>query len=272
MTIRQLQGQAVEKIWGRRDLPAHYGDASGSAEPVGEIWFSDDSAPDLLVKCLFTSEKLSIQVHPDDDQARASGHRCGKEEAWYVLSAEPGAVIGAGFASELTGEALRAAALDGSIEALMTWHPVKRGDFFHVPAGTVHAIGAGLSLVEIQQNVDLTYRLYDYGRPRELHLDDGIAAAVAVPFVPAAIRQSGIAREVLAESAKFSIERLTGSADHHVAGSKASPAWLIPVSGMCKTADGVLPPGTAWLADAPANLVLDADAEMLVARAGGLQN
>jgi hypothetical protein len=74
---------------------------------------------------------------------------------------------------------LRAAALDGSIEALMTWHPVQPGDFFHVPAGTVHAIGAGLSLVEIQQNVDLTYRLYDYGRPRPLQLDESIAAARA---------------------------------------------------------------------------------------------
>lgn len=149
MAIRQLEGHAVEKVWGRRDLPAMYGDAAGRAEPVGEIWFADDGAPDLLVKCLFTSEKLSIQVHPDDALAQAGGHRCGKEEAWYVLSAEPGAVIGAGFADPMSGDDLRMAALDGSIETLMTWHPVQPGDFFHVPAGTVHAIGAGLSLVEI---------------------------------------------------------------------------------------------------------------------------
>ena len=139
MAIRQLEGHAVEKVWGRRDLPAMFGHADDRAEPVGEIWFADDAAPDLLVKYLFTSEKLSIQVHPDDALARASGHRCGKEEAWYVLSAEPGAVIGAGFAQPLTPDQLRAAALDGTIEALMTWHPVQPGDFFHVPAGTVHA-------------------------------------------------------------------------------------------------------------------------------------
>lgn len=151
MAIRQLEGHAVEKVWGRRDLPAMYGDAAGRAEPVGEIWFADDGAPDLLVKCLFTSEKLSIQVHPDDALAQAGGHRCGKEEAWYVLSAEPGAVIGAGFADPMSGDDLRMAALDGSIETLMTWHPVQPGDFFHVPAGTVHAIGAGLSLVEFSR-------------------------------------------------------------------------------------------------------------------------
>jgi len=279
VAIRQLEGHAVEKVWGRRDLPAMYGDVGEG--PVGEIWFADDAAPDLLVKCLFTSEKLSIQVHPDDAQAQASGHRCGKEEAWYVLSAEPGAVIGAGFAEALSGDELRKAALDGSIETLMTWHPVKPGDFFHVPAGTVHAIGAGLSLVEIQQNVDLTYRLYDYGRPRELHLGDGIAAAVAAPFEPAAIRSIGPGRELLAASDKFVIERLSGGMDHLVPGSEERPAWIMPIAGECVAAwikpaagdcvagDGVLPPGTVWLADAPARITLAEGATLLVARADG---
>lgn len=269
MAIRQIEGRAVEKVWGRRDLPAIYGDTVTSAEPIGEVWFADDAAPDLLVKCLFTSEKLSIQVHPDDAQAQASGYRCGKEEAWYVLSAEPGAVIGAGFAAALTGDELRAAAQDGSIETLMTWHPVKPGDFFHVPAGTVHAIGAGLALVEIQQNVDLTYRLYDYGRPRELHLDDGIAAATAVPFRRAAIRLRGPACEVLAASDKFVIERLTGGMDHHVAASTQRPAWIMPIAGSCTTGDAPLDPGTVWLADTPAEIALAHGATLLVARAGG---
>lgn len=271
MAIRQLEGHAVEKVWGRRDLPAMFGDAADRAAPVGEIWFADEAAPDLLVKCLFTSEKLSIQVHPDDAQAQASGHRCGKEEAWYVLSAEPGAVIGAGFASALTGDELRAAALDGSIEALMTWHPVKPGDFFHVPAGTVHAIGAGLSLVEIQQNVDLTYRLYDYGRPRELHLDEGIAAAMATPFVRAARSPAGPTCEVLAASDKFVIERLTGAAGHHVAASTTRPAWIMPIAGDCVAQGAVLAPGTVWLADTSMQVALAPDATLLVARAGGMQ-
>ena len=265
MAIRQLEGHAVEKVWGRRDVPAMFGDAGERAGPVGEIWFADDAAPDLLVKYLFTSEKLSIQVHPDDALARAGGHRCGKEEAWYVLSAEPGAVIGAGFAAPLGPDDLRTAALDGSIEALMTWHPVQPGDFFHVPAGTVHAIGAGLSLVEIQQNVDLTYRLYDYGRPRPLQLDESIAAARAGPFVPAAIRPAGPARDVLAASDKFTIERLTHGAQHDVAASAQTPAWLMPVAGGCMAGDQVLPPGTVWLADNAACVTLDPDAIMLVA-------
>lgn len=268
MAIRQLEGHAVEKVWGRRDLPGMYGDASTRAEPVGEIWFADDAATDLLVKCLFTSEKLSIQVHPDDTQAQASGHRCGKEEAWYVLSAEPGAVIGAGFAVAMSGTDLRTAALDGSIEELMTWHPVMPGDFFHVPAGTVHAIGAGLSLFEIQQNVDLTYRLYDYGRPRELHLDDGIAAALAVPFERAEIRSIGRGRDLLAVSDKFVIERLSGALDHLVVGSEERPAWIIPVAEGCVAAGSKLAPGTVWLADAPEKMALTDDAIVLVARAG----
>jgi mannose-6-phosphate isomerase len=272
MAIRQLEGHAVEKVWGRRDLPAMYGDAADRTEPVGEIWFADDAAPDLLVKYLFTSERLSIQVHPDDTQAQASGYRCGKEEAWYVLSAEPGAVIGAGFTAAMTAEELRAAALDGSIEGLMTWHPVEAGDFFHVPAGTVHAIGAGLSLVEIQQNVDLTYRLYDYGRPRELHLDDGIAAAVAAPFVPAETRACGPARDVLAASDKFTIERLTGGMDHHVAASTQRPAWIMPIAGGCTAGDALLAPGTVWLAETPTAVTLGNSATLLVARAGGTQD
>ena len=272
MAIRQLEGHAVEKVWGRRDLPARYGDAANRAEPVGEIWFADDAAPDLLVKCLFTSERLSIQVHPDDAQAQASGHRCGKEEAWYVLSAEPGAVIGAGFADDLTGDELRAAALDGSIETLMTWHPVRPGDFFHVPAGTVHAIGAGLSLVEIQQNIDLTYRLYDYGRPRELHLDHGIAAAVAAPFRPSAICPVGPAREILVASDKFVIERLSGGTDHLMAASTAHPVWIMPIAGSSVAGDAALAPGTVWLADTSTQITLAPDTTVLVARAGGMQD
>ena len=90
-----------------------------------------------------------------------------------MLDAEPGAVIGLGLTREVSREALRAAALDGSIESLLDWRPVTQGDLFYSPAGTIHAIGGGIALIEVQQNLDLTYRLYDYGRPRELHLDEG---------------------------------------------------------------------------------------------------
>jgi mannose-6-phosphate isomerase len=114
--------------------------------------------------------------------------RRGKEECWLVIDAEPGATLGVGFHEPVSHEVLRAAALDGSIEDMLVWHPVKAGDFFYIPANTVHAIGAGVSLIEIQQNSDITYRLYDYGRPRELHLDKGSpcrARSRSIPRSPA---------------------------------------------------------------------------------------
>jgi mannose-6-phosphate isomerase len=271
MALQQLQGQAVEKVWGRRDVPAMYGDASDRDEPVGEIWFAHEAAASLLVKCLFTSEKLSIQVHPDDALAQASGHPRGKEEAWYVLSAEPGATIGAGFAHDLTPEQLRAAALDGSVEDLMVWHPVQPGDFFYVPAGTVHAIGAGLSLLEIQQNVDLTYRLYDYGRPRPLQLDEAAAASVAAPFVRHPVQTLSPTRAVLIDAPHFVIERFTGPGEHHLEASVATAQWLMPIAPGCTAQATALEPGTVWLADAPVDITLGAGAAMLVAYAKGGQ-
>ena len=179
----KLKARAVEKPWGRCALPGVFGKARRQ-RPVGEIWFEPPSgrALPLLVKYIFTAEKLSVQVHPNDAQAQARGQGNGKSECRYILAAEPGAVIGLGFREAVDPETLRAAALDGSIEQLLDWKPVKAGDFFHVPAGTVHAIGAGVSLIEVQQHSDVTYRLYDYGRARELHLEDALAVASASPY------------------------------------------------------------------------------------------
>jgi mannose-6-phosphate isomerase len=158
MTAIRLTTKYVEKPWGRTDLPAIFPNPDGRR--IGEIWFDgpEGQHPPLLVKYIFTSEKLSIQVHPNDAEARERGLPGGKEECWYILDAEPGATLGIGLKRPLNAEELRAAALDGSIEALMDWKPVKPGDFFFIPAGTVHAIGAGITLVEAQQNVDVTYR------------------------------------------------------------------------------------------------------------------
>lgn len=144
---------------------------------IGEVWFTGAGDQPLLVKYLFTSERLSIQVHPNDEQARARGLPNGKSECWAILDAERGATLGLGLKREVSADELRAAALDGAIENLLDWRPVRAGDFFMVPAGTIHAVGAGISLIEFQQNSDVTYRLYDYGRPRELHLDDGVSVA-----------------------------------------------------------------------------------------------
>lgn len=176
----KLERRYVEKPWGRVNLPPMFDPPAG--ERIGEIWFVGGGDLPLLAKYLFTSERLSIQVHPNDQQARARGLPRGKSECWYILNAEPNSVLGLGLTREVSKEELRAAALDGSIEQLMDWRPVQAGDFVFVPPGTVHAIGGGISLLEFQQNADVTYRLYDYGRQRELHLDDGLAVATRGPF------------------------------------------------------------------------------------------
>jgi mannose-6-phosphate isomerase len=177
----KLPVRIVEKPWGRTDIPAAFGDMGGRR--IGEIWFEDpdgDAAP-LMVKFLFTSERLSIQVHPDDAAAQAAGYPRGKEECWLVLDATPEAELGVGLTAPTDTPALRAAALDGSIEGMIDWRRAQAGDFVYNAAGTIHAIGAGVTVVEVQQNVDCTYRLYDYGRPRELHLDAGLAVSRTTP-------------------------------------------------------------------------------------------
>jgi mannose-6-phosphate isomerase len=208
MGATSLKARPLPKIWGRSPLPEPLGMAVRRAGRIGEIWFDAPGEPELLVKYLFTSERLSIQVHPDDVAARALGLARGKDEAWLVLEAEPGAVIGLGLRRAVTREELRAAATGGVIEALIDWKPVRAGDFIYSPAGTIHAIGAGLTLVELQQHSDLTFRLYDYGRPRELHLDAALAAARLEPWHPIYTpRTIGEGRQLLATGGCFTVER-----------------------------------------------------------------
>jgi mannose-6-phosphate isomerase len=121
--------------------------------------------------------------------------------------------------------------LDGSIEELIEWHPVSRGDFFYLPAGTVHAIGAGVSLIEVQQNNDVTYRLYDYGRPRELHLDEGIAVSLGRPLDPATRRrlpEHGPLR--LVEGPWFDLDRIEGPLDNATAARFRGPSIAVPLN------------------------------------------
>lgn len=218
----KLERRYVEKPWGRTELPPMFDAPEGKR--IGEVWFTGAEDKPLLVKYLFTSERLSIQVHPDDAQAKARGLPRGKSECWYIVDAEPQATLGLGLIERVTPDRLRQAAVDGSIEQLMHWRPVRAGDFFLVPPGTIHAIGGGISLLEFQQNSDVTYRLYDYGRPRELHLDDGIAVARAEPY-PHSLAQhvSGTDERLLVDGPAFQFAQTSSDA------FTDRERWVIPL-------------------------------------------
>lgn len=176
--------RVVRKPWGSTDLrPWSEIDDDGNA--IGELWFQRAAIgapePALLLKLLFTKEPLSIQVHPDDAFAQSIGLAHGKTEAWYVLAAAPGAAVAVGLKRQLTAEQLRASIEGGSISDLVRWRRVAKDDVIFIPAGTIHAIGAGLVIAEIQQRSDTTFRLFDHGRRRELHVDNAVAAATAAP-------------------------------------------------------------------------------------------
>ena len=252
MSGRALAVKLVEKVWGRVRLPAPFAALANErrGKRIGEIWFEPPpELPGVLAKYLFTSEKLSVQVHPSDAQA-PEGAR-GKDECWLVLEAEPGARLAIGFDAPVSRERMCAAALDGSIVELLTWHPVRAGDFFYLPAGTVHAIGAGVSLIEIQQNSDLTYRLYDYGRPRELHLDRGVAVGSGEPHDPRHRRwvgQSGAA--TLVEGPHFRLDRLDGAPGAEATLRYAGPLLVMPLEGTVALGAETIAAGGCGFADA----------------------
>ena len=238
----QISPVFKERIWGRRDLSPLF--PLRPSEPIGEAWFP--AKTDLLVKLIFTTERLSVQVHPDDAYAAVHHQSLGKTEAWYIVDAQPQAEVAVGFREQLTPDRARDAAQSGEIEHLLAWHKVKPGDVVFVPAGTVHAIGAGLTICEVQENSDVTYRLYDYGRPRELHLDHGMAVAKLEPYSFASpVRQLAKGRDLLVECPYFNMERLQPQASIALdAGlpssailicvrgeAKASEAWFIPADG-----------------------------------------
>ena len=257
--------RTVEKPWGRDSLPPPFEAPAG--QRIGEIWFEPPpELEELLVKYLFTSEKLSVQVHPPQDQA-APGSR-GKEECWLILEAEPGAELAIGFDHNLSAEQMRVAALDGSIERLLTWHPVEPGDFFYLPAGTVHAIGAGISLIEVQQNSDVTYRLFDYGRPRELHVDEAICVADGGLYPQKWMRHvPGEGAVSLVDGPRFRLDLLDGPPPAEVASAYAGrPLFVIPVNAAATIAGEAIGPGACGLAHDIGSLAVPAGTRALIAQ------
>jgi mannose-6-phosphate isomerase len=235
MPIEHAAVRVVHKPWGASDLRPWSG-IDGANDAVGELWFEradkNASIPALLLKLLFTSEPLSIQVHPDDTFARAMGMPNGKSEAWYIISAKPNAKIGIGLKHRTTPQQLRASIRDGSIVDLVQWRPVAKGDAIFIPAGTIHALGAGIVLAEIQQHSDATFRLFDYGRGRELHEDNGVAAADAGPLQPAGTA-SRLTRErtVLVASQHFVFEKVDLATGSSWALLAEPETWILVLDG-----------------------------------------
>jgi mannose-6-phosphate isomerase len=197
-------------------------------ELVGAAACYDNRFP-LLVKFLFPGDKLSVQVHPDDAQAKKAGEPCGKTECWYALRAQPGAQVGLGLKPGVTVEQLRQAIAANRAEELLNWVEVHEGDMLYVGAGTVHTIGGGMILVETQQTSDTTYRLYDYGRPRELHLEQGLAAIKLQARAGKVVRQGSDG--MLVRSPYFQVEKmkLYESLDGDV--NAASPHVVLALNG-----------------------------------------
>lgn len=266
----RLDAVASVKPWGSSNLGPWGRVLAGhdGAALIGEIHHQLAAVPDpeLFVKTLFTGERLSIQVHPDAAAAQARGFRRGKDEAWLVLDAEPGATIGLGLKSAVDADSLRAAALDGSIIDLMIWHPCRAGDVFFTPAGTIHAIGGGVKLFEVQQNLDLTYRLHDYGRARELHLDDALAVADLSAWHGAVSPVSLAAgRDLLVAGPGFVLERLRTGAGV-LAPEAGRPVWAAVISGDVRFDGDAASVGEVWQVTAP--VAIAGDAELLLAYTG----
>jgi mannose-6-phosphate isomerase len=235
MAIEHASVRVVHKPWGSSDLRP-WSCVDGSADAVGELWFEradkDAPTPCLLLKLLFTSEPLSIQVHPDDTFARAIGLRNGKSEAWYILSAQPGAQVGVGLKHRITPQELHASIRNGAIVDLLDWRAVAAGDSVFIPAGTIHAIGAGIVLAEIQQHSDATFRLFDYGSQRQLHEDNGVAVATAGPLrTPNHPTRLSSARTVLIASRHFVVEQVDLPAGSSWALLAEPETWILGLEG-----------------------------------------
>jgi mannose-6-phosphate isomerase len=242
LALRKLAPHILEKEWGAATTSPWLENPEG--RKIGEIWFADRSVLPVLVKFLFTSDRLSVQVHPDDAYAQAHGEERGKTEMWHILQAKPGSTVAIGLRETASGERVREAALDGGIVEMMEWLPARPGDTFFIPARTIHAIGAGLVLCEIQQYSDTTYRLYDYQRTpaRPLHLDDALAVSHFEPYD--ARRDGDVVQCEYFRSERVRVDgRLTLPAP-------SKPTFYIATAGEGTIAGEPFHAGEVWLAEA----------------------
>jgi mannose-6-phosphate isomerase len=235
VAIEHACTRVVSKPWGSTDL-LPWSNIEPDGVAIGELWFQrpDVKAPDptLLLKLLFTKQPLSIQVHPNDAYAHSIGLVNGKTEAWYILSATPEAKVAVGLKRQITTPQLRASIEDGSIAHLIQWRSVQKDDVIFVPAGTIHAIGPGLVLAEIQQRSDTTFRLFDHGRQREIHVDNAVVAANAGPAecqsIPSRLSD---ARSVLVTSSHFILERIDLPPNSNWQLDAEQETWVLVIDG-----------------------------------------
>jgi len=278
----RLLPRAAEKVWGGSRLATLVADPVDAHGPIGEVWICSDrvergstvaggpfdgrtlrglmlsereallgeAAPNseggfpLLVKLLEAAQDLSIQVHPDATSAQRLRSES-KEECWYILHAEPGAEVYLGLAEGIDARTFAASAATPDVVDLLTRHTVHAGDFLHVPAGAVHGIGAGITLVEVQESSDTTYRIYDWGRvgldgrPRATHIDEALASIDydAHPAGPvraelrALVGGDGVDRRaLLVDTAPFRVELLELHRGGPV-GEAGLPTILVVLSG-----------------------------------------
>lgn len=207
--------------------------------------FGESDRFPLLVKLIDANDILSVQVHPDDAYASSVENDSGKTEMWYVIDAVEGAQLVYGLRDGATSEDFAKAVEQGTLREVMNYVPVKAGQTYFIPAGMVHAIGAGILIAEIQQNSDLTYRVYDFdrvgadGKLRPLHVDK--ALAVTRPYTEAEVDAIRYARgksegvgELLANSEYFKVRRLTLDATEKLCVGKDSFTSLLCLDGECK--------------------------------------
>lgn len=238
--VMMLERHLVAKPWGR-ECAGDWGCGAHFEGRVGEIHhrlpkvldsrasLDVPGADALLLKTLFTDEMLSVQVHPDAATARAMGMPRGKDEAWLVLDAEPGAQIGLGLRCDMSEAEFAAAVADGSVVDAMLWQEVKPRDVLLAPAGTVHAIGAGVTVLEVQENNDLTWRLFDHGRGRMLDVVNGLKVARREAYVaPGPFAPPEPGRRVMAAGGGFVLECVHGQG--MLTPEPGRPVWAAAVS------------------------------------------
>lgn len=254
MTVERVRVRSHPKPWGTENLRP-WSDIVHENEPIGELSFERANQatanPALLLKILFTHAPLSIQVHPDDAFAASIGLQNGKTEAWYILSAKPGAKVALGLRHSMTVQQVRASADNGTIADLVAWRDVAAGDVIFVPAGTIHALGAGLVVAEIQQRSDTTFRLFDHGRGRELQIDRAIeAATLGPPVLQVLPKQLTAERSLLCSNPHFVFERIELEPDSRWGVAADRETWAFIVSGSARAAGFDFGKGDALFAEA----------------------